>query len=162
MGMSYIHTQMYNIQPHHGFTPNLKVLGEDLTKKIIAFENNFNVFWELDGDNPEMCRRSDLKAYSIPPANSYSKFPAYLSSSRYDFDLISCITLESLQDFNGSSYGMRAWACLVSPCLSTLLPDYVQLVRDRLDELLLMKDKQEKLETEVADIDNMDINEEIQ
>ncbi|XP_059311777.1 DUF724 domain-containing protein 3-like isoform X1 [Lycium ferocissimum] len=30
----------------------------------------------------------------------------------------------------------------------------VQLVRDRLTELLLMKDKQEKLETQVADIDN--------
>ncbi|MCD7463917.1 hypothetical protein HAX54_051695 [Datura stramonium] len=34
--------------------PNLKILREDLTEKIIAFENNFNVVWELDGDNPEM------------------------------------------------------------------------------------------------------------
>ncbi|MCD7461475.1 hypothetical protein HAX54_046205, partial [Datura stramonium] len=34
--------------------PNLNILGEDLTKKIIAFENNFNVVWELDGDNPYM------------------------------------------------------------------------------------------------------------
>ncbi|OIT27062.1 hypothetical protein A4A49_23849 [Nicotiana attenuata] len=32
---------------------NLKILGEDLTNKIIALEDNFNTVRDLDGDNPD-------------------------------------------------------------------------------------------------------------
>ncbi|MCD7458886.1 hypothetical protein HAX54_039481 [Datura stramonium] len=45
--------------------PYLKILGEDLTEKIIAFENNFNVVWELDGDNPEMAHPVDREIFDL-------------------------------------------------------------------------------------------------
>ncbi|MCD7458888.1 hypothetical protein HAX54_039483 [Datura stramonium] len=45
--------------------PYLKILGEDLTEKIIAFENNFYVVWELDGDNPEMAHRVDREIFDL-------------------------------------------------------------------------------------------------
>ncbi|MCD7459476.1 hypothetical protein HAX54_040984 [Datura stramonium] len=43
---------------------NEKLLKKETTN-IIAFENNFNVFWELDGDNPDMARPIDREIFDL-------------------------------------------------------------------------------------------------
>ncbi|KAH0651478.1 hypothetical protein KY284_031390 [Solanum tuberosum] len=44
--------------------PNLKISREKLAKKIIAFKNNYNDPWELDGDNPGLDRPVDRDIFN--------------------------------------------------------------------------------------------------
>ncbi|CAN4102782.1 unnamed protein product [Withania somnifera] len=45
--------------------PNLQIGGEHLTDKIMELENNFNISWELEGDNPQMERPVDREIYDL-------------------------------------------------------------------------------------------------
>nr|XP_016453452.1 PREDICTED: protein PFC0760c-like [Nicotiana tabacum] len=44
---------------------NLKILGEDLTNKIIALEDNFNTVRALDGDNPDTDRPIHREIFNL-------------------------------------------------------------------------------------------------